>query len=149
MSIIKTLFNNTPVKAKFEIPGFDIPKSVSVLIVGGGIAGTSIAYHFAKAGWKDVYLLEQNKLSSGTTWHSAGQVGQLRSSSAQTKINKTSIELYARLKDETGHDPGWVNCGGLQLASSHERLLQLERTASMADVFGVEADVISAQACAD
>jgi len=149
MSIIKTLFNNTPVKAKFEVPRFDIPKSASVLIVGGGIAGTSIAYHFAKAGWKDVYLLEQNKLSSGTTWHSAGQVGQLRSSSAQTKINKTSTELYARLKDETGHDPGWVNCGGLQLASSHERLLQLERTASMADVFGVEADVISAQACAD
>lgn len=148
MSIVKTLYHNTPVKAEFNTKIIDIPKSADVIIVGGGIAGTSIAYHFAKAGWKDVYLLEQNKLSSGTTWHSAGQVGQLRSSSAQTRVNKASAELYARLKNETGHDPGWVNCGGLQLASSHERLLQLERTASMADVFGVEAEVISAQACA-
>lgn len=99
------------------------------------------------AGWKDVYLLEQNKLSSGTTWHSAGQVGQLRSSSAQTKVNRESVKLYARLKDETGHDPGWLNCGGLQLASSRERMYQLERMASIADVYRIEANVISNEAC--
>ena len=147
MSVIKTLFNNTPVKAEFEVPKIEVPSSANVIIVGGGIAGTSIAYHFAKAGWKDVYLLEQSKLSSGTTWHSAGQVGQLRSSSAQTRVNKESALLYARLKAETGHDPGWLNCGGLQLASSQERMYQLERMTSMADVFGVEAEVISAEAC--
>jgi 4-methylaminobutanoate oxidase (formaldehyde-forming) len=149
MPIIKTLFNNTPVKAKFNLWEEQIPTSANVIVVGGGIAGTSMAYHFAKAGWKDVYLLEQNKLSSGTTWHSAGQVGQLRSSSAQTKVNKASVELYSRLKEETGHDPGWLNCGGLQLASSIERMYQLERTASMAEVFGVEATLISNKACAD
>ena len=99
------------------------------------------------AGWKDVYLLEQNKLSSGTTWHSAGQVGQLRSSSAQTKVNRESVKLYARLKDETGHGPGWLNCGGLQLASSRERMYQLERMASIADVYRIEANVISNEAC--
>ena len=147
MTSIKTLYDNTPVKACFELPEFKVPQSANVIIVGGGIAGASIAYHFAKAGWKDVYLLEQNKLSSGTTWHSAGQVGQLRSSSAQTKINKESTLLYARLQKETGHDPGWLNCGGLQLAASKERMYQLERMASMADVFGVEAKVISAEAC--
>nr|WP_252734282.1 FAD-dependent oxidoreductase [Arenibacter algicola] len=147
MSIVQTLFNNTPVKAAFELPQLEIPKSANVLIIGGGIAGTSIAYHFAKAGWKDVYLLEQNKLSSGTTWHSAGQVGQLRSSSAQTQVNRESAKLYARLQEETGHDPGWLNCGGLQLASTQERMYQLQRTASMADVFGIEANVISSEAC--
>ena len=149
MPILKTLFNNTPVKAKFDLKEEQIPKTANVVIIGGGIAGASMAYHFAKAGWKDVYLLEQNKLSSGTTWHSAGQVGQFRSSSAQTKVNKASVELYARLKEETGHDPGWLNCGGLQLASSKERMHQLERTAAMAEVFGVEAALISVEACAE
>ncbi|MBJ6368941.1 GcvT family protein [Snuella sedimenti] len=147
MSEIKTLFNNTPVKAVFEIPEVTVPSHARVVIVGGGIAGASIAYHFAKAGWENVYLLEQSKLSSGTTWHSAGQVGQLRSSSAQTRVNKESALLYARLKKETGYDAGWLNCGGLQLASSKERMHQLERMASMADVFGVEAKIISPQEC--
>jgi glycine cleavage system aminomethyltransferase T/glycine/D-amino acid oxidase-like deaminating enzyme len=147
METVKTLFNNTPVKALFEVPKVAVPSSANVIIVGGGIAGTSIAYHFAKAGWKDVYLLEQSKLSSGTTWHSAGQVGQLRSSSAQTKVNRESTLLYARLQEETGHDPGWLNCGGLQLAATQERMYQLERMASMADIFGVEANVISPEAC--
>lgn len=147
MPDIKTLFDNTPVKASFKVPEINIPSSANVIIIGGGIAGASMAYHFAQAGWKDVYILEQSKLSSGTTWHSAGQVGQLRSSSAQTRVNKESALLYARLKDETGHDPGWLNCGGLQLASSEERMFQLKRMASMADVFGVEAKVISPEAC--
>lgn len=148
MSTVKTLFNNTPVKAAYNFEQVQIPKEANVVIIGGGIAGTSLAYHFGKAGWKEVYLLEQNKLSSGTTWHSAGQVGQLRSSSAQTKVNKESVEIFSRLKQETGHDPGWLNCGGLQLASSLERMHQLERTAAMAEVFGVEATLISPETCA-
>ncbi|MEJ6568808.1 MAG: FAD-dependent oxidoreductase [Akkermansiaceae bacterium] len=68
-------------------------------------------------------------MASGTTWHSVGQVGQLRASSAQTKVNKASTEILASLLEDTGHDPGWLQCGGLQLASSDERLYQLQRAA--------------------
>ena len=149
MSTVQTLHDNTPVKAQFSLPETDLPANARVVIVGGGVAGTSIAYHFAKAGWKDVCLLEQNRISSGTTWHAAGMVGQLRSSSAQTRVNKASVELYQQLAEETGHDPGWLQCGGLQLAASEERMYQLQRNAAMADVFGVEAEVITAQQCGD
>lgn len=149
MSTIQTLYDNTPVKADFSFPEADLPATARVVIVGGGIAGTSIAYHFAKAGWNDICLLEQNRISSGTTWHAAGMVGQLRSSSAQTRVNKASVELYQQLAAETGHDPGWLQCGGLQLAACKERMHQLQRNAAMADVFGVEAEVISAQQCGD
>ncbi len=147
MKNLQTTCENTPVKASFELPPIELPTSARVVIIGGGIAGCSAAYHFAQAGWSDIVLLEQNKLASGTTWHSAGQVGQLRSSSAQTRVNKASAELYGRLEEETGHDPGWLQCGGLQLAATQERMFQLQRQASMADVFGVEAEVISAEAC--
>ena len=134
MTSRQTLHDNTPVQAEFKIPATQLPESAQVVIVGGGIAGASIAYHFAKSGWSDVVLLEQNRIASGTTWHSAGQVGQLRSSSAQTKINQASARLYATLFEETGHDPGWLKCGGLQLASCQERMSQLQRNAAMADV---------------
>lgn len=76
-------------------------------------------------------------------------VGQLRTSSAQTKINKASTELYARLMSETGHDPGWLQCGGLQIASCQERLFQLQRSVAMANVNGVAAEMLSARECAD
>lgn len=147
--MVQTLFDNTPVRAQFEVPECSLPDSAQVVIVGGGIAGTSLAYLFAKQGWKDVVLLEQSKLASGTTWHSAGQVGQLRASSAQTKVNKASARIFASLKEDTGHDPGWLQCGGLQLASCDERLNQLQRNAAMADVFGVEAHMISGEECRD
>ena len=147
--LIQSRYDNTPFRSSFELPPIDVPTSARVLIIGGGIAGMSVAYHFAKAGWSDVYLLEQNQIASGTTWHSAGQVGQLRSNSAQTKVNKASAALYARLRDETGHDPGWLQCGGLQLATCAERMHQLHRNASLADVFGVEAEVITARECGD
>ncbi len=148
MTNTETRFDNTPVRATWNVPTFEFPTSARVVIVGGGIAGASAAYHFAKAGWTDVCLLEQNKIASGTTWHAAGMVGQLRSSSAQTKVNKASVDLYSRLKEETGHDPGWLQCGGLQLATCDERMYQLQRTAAMAKVFGVEAHMISAEECA-
>jgi len=146
--MIQTLHNNTPVKAAFSLPQVDLPSRARVVVVGGGIAGCGVAYQLALAGWKDVVLLEQSWLASGTTWHSAGQVGQLRASSAQTKVNKASTEIFASLLEDTGHDPGWLQCGGLQLASSDERLYQLQRNAAMAEVFGVEATMISGEECA-
>ena len=149
MSKVQTRHDNTPVKAEFKLSSAELPSSARVVIVGGGVAGTSIAYHFARAGWTDVCLLEQNSISSGTTWHAAGMVGQLRSSSAQTRVNKASVELYQRLAEETGHDPGWLQCGGLQLAACEERMYQLQRNAAMAEVFGVEAEVISAERCGE
>lgn len=147
MASTQTNFDNTPVKSEWRAPQCDLPHEAQVVIVGGGIAGASLAYHFAKAGWSDVVLLEQNQVASGTTWHSAGQVGQLRSSSAQTKVNKASARLFASLLEETGHDPGWLQCGGLQLASCNERMNQLKRNAAMAGLFGVEASVIGPDEC--
>jgi len=145
---VQTLHSNTPVAATFAPPPpREFPKSCRVVIVGGGIAGASAAYHFGLAGWKNVVLLEQSKIASGTTWHSAGQVGQLRASSAQTKVNKASAELFASLHAATGHDPGWLQCGGLQLAQTEERMHQLRRNAAMAAVFGVAAHLISAEEC--
>ncbi len=146
---MQSLFDNTPVRSDFQVPEYELPSQSRVVIIGGGVAGTSLAYHFARAGWSDVVLLEQNTISSGTTWHAAGMVGQLRTSSAQTKVNKASTELYARLMSETGHDPGWLQCGGLQIASCQERLFQLQRSVAMANVNGVAAEMLSARECAD
>ncbi|RYD47032.1 MAG: FAD-binding oxidoreductase, partial [Verrucomicrobiaceae bacterium] len=114
-----------------------------VIIVGGGIAGCSVAYHLAKAGWRDVLLLEQGRLSSGTTWHAAGMVGQLRASNSMTRINQYSAALYPELEKETGHDVGWVRTAGLTLGTNPARMTQLRRTAAMAEVFGVEAHLVS------
>ena len=137
-----TLIANTPVQSSFQLPVGLPPPQARVVIVGGGIVGCSVAYHLAKAGWKDVVLLEQGRLSGGTTWHAAGMVGQLRASNSMTQINKYSAWLYPRLQAETGHDVGWVRTRGLTLGTNLERMIQLRRTAAMADVFGVEAHLV-------
>jgi 4-methylaminobutanoate oxidase (formaldehyde-forming) len=122
---------------------FSIPTETKVVIVGGGIMGCSLAYHLTKFGWKDIVLLEQNQLAGGTTWHAAGLVGRLRTSNSMTKINKYSVELYAGLEKETGHNVGWKQVGSLIVGRSEERMIQLRRTTAMAELFGVEAQLIS------
>ena len=91
------------------------------VVIGGGVGGCSILYHLAKLGWSDVVLVEQYGLTHGSTWHSAGLVGQLRSTVSLTKMMQYSVGLYADLADETGKDPGWHELGGLRLASSKPR----------------------------
>ena len=94
----------------------DLPASARVVIVGGGIVGCSVAYHLGKLGWTDVLLLEQGRLTSGSTWHAAGLVGQLRTSANITQLLGYSVELYGKLEAETGQATGWKRNGGLRLA---------------------------------
>ncbi len=119
-----------------------LPTSARAIVVGGGIVGASVAYHLGELGWRDVVLLEQNRLSGGTTWHAAGLVGRLRTSSSTTRINQYSAELYAQLTEETGIDVGWTRCGSLIVARTEERMTQLRRTAAMAELFDVEATLV-------
>jgi glycine cleavage system aminomethyltransferase T/glycine/D-amino acid oxidase-like deaminating enzyme len=119
------------------------------VIVGGGVGGTSIAYHLAQLGWEDVVLLERSQLTSGSTFHSAGLVGQLRGSVSLTKMMMYSVELYRRLAAETEFDPGWVECGGLRLASSEARMEELRRQAGWAKTFGLPLELVSAREAAE
>jgi sarcosine dehydrogenase len=120
-----------------------LPTEAKVVIVGGGVIGTSVAYHLTKLGWKDVVLLEQGQLGGGTSWHAAGLVGRLRTSNSMTRINKYTVELYSQLERETGHSVGWKQVGSLIVAKSEDRMIQLRRTMAMAELFGVEAHLIS------
>ncbi len=122
-----------------------LPTETNVVVVGGGIVGASVAYHLAKFGWKNVVLLEQNRLGGGTTWHAAGLVGRLRTTNSMTRINKYSAELYAALEQETGHSVGWKQVGSLIVGRSEARMIQLRRTAAMAELFGVEVQMIRPQ----
>src|SRR3977135_2064459 len=101
-----------------------LPAATKVVVVGGGVIGTSVAYHLAQLGWRDVVLLEQNQLSAGTSWHAAGLVGRLRTSNSMTRINKYTVELYSQLEKETGHSVGWKEVGSLIVAKSEDRMIQ-------------------------
>ena len=125
----------------------NIPKESRVIIVGGGVIGCSVAYHLAKLGWSDIILLEQGEIAGGTSWHAAGMVGQLRTSNSLTKINKYSVELYKKISRETGIPIGWNQCGSLNLGTTDQRMIQLNRTAAMAEVFGVNAELIDPKKC--
>lgn len=120
-----------------------LPSHARVVIIGGGIIGCSVAYHLTKLGWTDVVLLEQGRLSGGTTWHAAGLVGQLRSHSNMTGLIRYSTELYSALEAETGLATGWKNCGSLSVARTDDRMTQLRRTAGAARAQGVAVEVIS------
>jgi len=123
----------------------DPPAAARCVVIGGGVGGTSIAYHLAKLGWDDVVLVERSQLTSGSTFHSAGLVGQLRGSVSLTKMMMYSVELYRRLADESEFDPGWTECGGIRLASSEERMEELRRQAGWAKTFGLPLELISAE----
>ena len=92
-----------------------VPERARAVVIGGGVIGCSVLYHLAKLGWTDSVLVEQYQLTHGSTWHSAGLVGQLRSSLSLTKLMQYSVGLYAELKELTGNDPGWHQLGGLRL----------------------------------
>jgi glycine cleavage system aminomethyltransferase T/glycine/D-amino acid oxidase-like deaminating enzyme len=114
------------------------------VIIGGGVGGTSIAYHLTQLGWKDVVLVDRAELTSGSTFHSAGLVGQLRSSVTLTKMMMYGVALYRRLAAETGTDPSWHEVGSLRLASTPARLEELRRQAGWAKTFGLPLELISA-----
>jgi len=122
-----------------------IPERSRAVVIGGGVFGCSCLYHLAKLGWTDSVLLEQFQLTHGSTWHSAGLVGQLRSSLSLTRMMQYSVGLYAELRELTGNDPGWHQLGGLRLASSRPRLEEIRRQASWAKTFGLEMEIVSAE----
>jgi len=122
-----------------------LPQKARVVIIGGGVIGCSIAYHLTKIGWDDVVLLERKQLTSGTTWHAAGLVGQLRPSINMTKLAKYTGELYRGLEAETGQATGYRQCGSISMATNAERFEELKRSASMAKVFDLPVHVISPQ----
>ena len=120
-----------------------LPKQARVVIIGGGVIGCSVAYHLAKLGWEDVVLLERKQLTSGTTWHAAGLIGQLRSSSNMTKLAKYSADLYLGLEEETGVATGLRQCGSVSVALTDERKEELFRSAAMARAFGVPCEELA------
>jgi 4-methylaminobutanoate oxidase (formaldehyde-forming) len=114
-----------------------------VVVIGGGVIGTSVAFHLTKLGWTDVVLLEQGTLSCGTTWHAAGLVGQLRATEAGTRLVQYSTELYARLEEETGLSAGYKACGGVIVARTEDRMTQLRRTAAAAAAYDLECELLT------
>ena len=121
-----------------------LPERARIVIIGGGVGGASIAYHLAKMGERDVVLLDRDQLTSGSTFHSAGLVGQLRSDPTLTRMNMYSVQLYRELQ-LTDSPPGWTESGSIRLASSPERLQELRRQLAWAKVFGLPMEEISAQ----
>ena len=119
-----------------------LPSHASVIVIGGGIMGCSTLYHLAEMGATDALLLERHKLTSGTTWHSAAQV---RASSFPnlTRMIQYSVDLYARLEQETGQSVGWIQKGSLSLATNPDRLTHIKRQEALAHAYGIDAQSIS------
>ena len=120
-----------------------LPARARIIIIGGGVIGTSVAYHLTERGETDVVLLEQGELSCGTTWHAAGLVGQLRATESGTRLVQYSTELYARLESETGLSAGFKQCGGVTVARTEDRMIQLRRTAATAEAFDLDCELLS------
>ncbi|MEU6424972.1 FAD-dependent oxidoreductase [Microbispora sp. NPDC046973] len=126
-----------------------LPADARAVVIGGGVAGCSVAYHLARLGWTDVILVERHDLTEGTTWHSAGFVGQLRSTVTQTRMIMYSAGLYPELRELTGLDPGWHGVGGLRLATTPERMEELLRQAGAAETYGLDLEVLDPRGTLD
>ncbi len=120
----------------------DLPHSAKTIIIGGGIIGCSVAYHLAKRG-EEVLLLERDRFTSGSTWHAAGLVGQLRTSANITRLLGYSVELYGKLEAETGYATGWKRNGGLRLACNADRWIEVKRQATTARSFGLDMHLLT------
>ncbi|MET0473847.1 MAG: FAD-dependent oxidoreductase [Mycobacterium sp.] len=120
-----------------------VPERARIVVIGGGVIGASVVYHLTKLGMTDVLLLEQGRLSSGTTWHAAGLVGQLRASESGTRLVQYSTELYTELEAETGLTAGYKQCGGVTVARTEDRMIQLRRTAANAAAFDLECELLT------
>ncbi len=132
-----------------SMTGRALPDQAQVVVIGGGIVGCSVAYHLTKRGWRDVLLLERRQLTSGTTWHAAGLVTQLRATYNMSMLAKYSAELFAQLERETGHGTGYRRTGSILLATTAERWTEVRRQISMARVCGFEVHPISGREAAD
>jgi len=120
-----------------------LPSHAQTVIIGGGIVGASVAYHLAKLGRRDIVLLEQGRLTCGTTWHAAGLVGQMRPNRSMTRMSQYGIQLYSSLEQETGLATGWKRCGSVNVARTPERWIVFQRQAAMARSFGIEVELIT------
>ena len=120
-----------------------LPTQAKAVISGGGSVGCSTAYHLARLSYGEVLLLERAKLTSGSTFHAAGLVGQLRTNANITQLLKNSVELYDKLEEETGQATGWKMNGGLRLACNKERWTEVQRQATTARSFGLEMELLS------
>ncbi|TDS91133.1 GcvT family protein [Pelagimonas phthalicica] len=120
-----------------------LPSHASVVVIGGGIMGCSTLYHLAKMGVSDAILVERNKLTSGTTWHSAAQVRALRHSQNLTRMIQYSVDLYAQLEAETGQNVGWIQKGSLSIATNPDRLVHIKRQEALAHAYGIDAVSVS------
>ena len=127
----------------------ELPKTAKAVIIGGGIIGCSTAYHLAKLGWTDTVLLERKKLTSGTTFHAAGLVGQLRSNANITQLLGYSVDLYNKIEEETGLGTGWKMNGGLRLACNEERWTEVKRQATTAHSFGLDMELLTPKEALD
>lgn len=121
----------------------EVPKTARAVIIGGGVSGCSVAYHLAKAGWTDIVLLERKRLTSGTTWHAAGLIGQLRGSANMTRLAKYSADLYVKLEAETGVATGMRQVGSISVALTQARHEELLRQATVARIFDVDVAEVS------
>ena len=131
------------------LPTNKLPSHAQIIIIGGGIHGCSVAYYLAKAGWTDVVLLERKALTSGTTWHAAGLVGQLQGSHSTTAFASYGIELMKTIEAETGQNPGFRQPGSISIAINEERLAELKRKADFASLFGIDAFYIETDEIAE